>query len=129
MPDRLSILCVHGIGHGDVDAALIPAWRQVITAGLQRWKPGLEVDFDFLAYDEEFDHAPLHAATYAEALTRLAASGITQPAWLHPNMPTSSRLMSLRVFKYSNAAMTSPARSSNDALFQVPVERPTPRLS
>jgi hypothetical protein len=76
MPDRLSILCVHGIGHGDVDAALIPAWRQVITAGLQRWKPGLEVDFDFLAYDEEFDHAPLHAATYAEALTRLAASGI-----------------------------------------------------
>ena len=76
MPDRLSILCVHGIGHGDVDAALIPAWRQVITAGLQRWKPGLEVDFGFLAYDEEFDHAPLHAATYAEALTRLAASGI-----------------------------------------------------
>ena len=76
MPDRLSILCVHGIGHGDVDAALIPAWRQVITAGLQRWKPGLEVDFDFLAYDEEFDHAPLHAGTYAEALTRLAASGI-----------------------------------------------------
>jgi hypothetical protein len=76
MPDRLSILCVHGIGHGDVDAALIPAWRQVITAGLQRWKPGLEVDFDFLAYDEEFDHAPLNAGTYAEALTRLAASGI-----------------------------------------------------
>jgi metacaspase-1 len=76
MPDRLSILCVHGIGHGDVDAALIPAWRQAITAGLQRWQPGLEIDFEFLAYDDEFDHAPLNAATYAEALTRLAASGI-----------------------------------------------------
>ena len=76
MPDRLSILCVHGIGHGDVDPALVPAWRQAIAAGLHRWKPALEVDFDFLAYDDEFDHAPLNPAIYAEALTRLAASGI-----------------------------------------------------
>jgi metacaspase-1 len=76
MPDQLSVLCVHGIGHGDADAALVPAWRDAITAGLQRWKPGLEVDFQFLAYDDEFDHAPLNAATYAAAIASLTASGI-----------------------------------------------------
>ena len=32
MPDRLSILCVHGIGHGDVDPLLIPSWRDAIMA-------------------------------------------------------------------------------------------------
>lgn len=76
MPDRLSILCVHGIGHGDADPTLIPAWQNAITAGLQRWAPGLAVDFDFLRYDDEFDHAPLDPATYAAAVARLTASGI-----------------------------------------------------
>lgn len=65
----------------------------------------------------------------AKSFARVAASGITQPAWLHPSMPTCARWISVRVFKYSKAAMTSPARSSNDALFQSPVEPPTPRLS
>ena len=76
MPDRLSILCVHGIGHGDVDPLLIPSWRDAITLDLQRWKPGLQVDFTFLSYDDLFDHAPLNAGTYAAALVRLMASGI-----------------------------------------------------
>jgi len=76
MPDRLSILCVHGIGHGDVDPGLIPAWRDAITLDLQRWKPGLEVDFSFLVSDDEFDHAPLNGRTYAAALAKLMASGI-----------------------------------------------------
>ncbi len=76
MPDRLSILCVHGIGHGDADPGLIPSWRDAITLDLQRWKPGLQVDFDFLAYDDEFDHAPLNSVTYAEALAKLMASGV-----------------------------------------------------
>ena len=76
MPDRLSILCVHGIGHGDADAGLIPSWRDTITLDLQRWKPGLQVDFTFLAYDDEFDHAPLDAGTYAAAVAKLMASGI-----------------------------------------------------
>jgi hypothetical protein len=76
MPDRLSVLCVHGIGHGDVDPGLIPSWRDAITVDLQRWKPGLQVDFDFLLYDDEFDHAPLNPGTYAVALGKLAGSGI-----------------------------------------------------
>ena len=48
MPDRLSILCVHGIGHGDSDPALMPSWREAITRDLQRWSPGLQADFAFL---------------------------------------------------------------------------------
>jgi metacaspase-1 len=76
MPERLSILCVHGIGHGDVDPTLMPSWRDAITVDLQRWTPGLQVDFDFLLYDDLFDHAPLNPGTYAEALAKLAASGI-----------------------------------------------------
>jgi metacaspase-1 len=76
MPDRLSMLCVHGIGHGDRDPDLIPSWREAITLDLQRWNPGLGVDFTFLAYDDLFDHAPLDAATYAAAVAQLAQSGI-----------------------------------------------------
>ena len=76
MPDRLSILCVHGIGHGDADPGLIPSWRDAITLDLQRWTPGLQVDFTFLAYDDEFDHAPLDAGTYAAAVAKLMASGV-----------------------------------------------------
>ncbi len=76
MPDRLSILCVHGIGHGDADPGLIPSWRDAITLDLQRWAPGMQVDFTFLAYDDEFDHAPLSAATYAAAVAKLTASGL-----------------------------------------------------
>ena len=76
MPDKLSILCVHGIGHGDVDPQLMPSWRDAITADLQRWTPGLQVTFDFLLYDTLFEQSPLNAATYAEAVAKLAASGI-----------------------------------------------------
>src|SRR5437773_8729768 len=76
MPDRLSILCVHGIGHGDIDPVLMPSWRDAITLDLQRWHRDLQVDFHFLLYDDLFDHAPLDGATYAEALAKLAASGI-----------------------------------------------------
>jgi hypothetical protein len=75
MPDRLSILCVHGIGHGDVDPQLMPSWRNAITADLQRWTPGLQVTFDFFFYDTMFEQSKLNAVTYAEAIAKLAASG------------------------------------------------------
>jgi hypothetical protein len=75
MPDRLSILCVHGIGHGDVDPQLMPSWRNAITADLQRWTPGLQVTFDFFPYDTIFEQSKLNAVTYAEAIAKLAASG------------------------------------------------------
>lgn len=76
MPDSLSILCIHGVGHGDVDPALVPSWTAAITEDLRRWRPDLAIDFEFLRYDDLFDHAPLDPASYAEAFTKLLASGL-----------------------------------------------------
>jgi metacaspase-1 len=76
MPDKLSILCVHGIGHGDADPLLMPSWRDAITADLQRWTPGIQVTFDFLLYDDLFEQRPLNGATYLAALAKLGESGI-----------------------------------------------------
>ena len=58
----------------------------------------------------------------ARSFARTAASGMIHPAWLHPNRPICAPSISLRVLRYSTAATTSPARSSNDAVFQSPVE-------
>src|SRR3954464_6921271 len=76
MPDKISVLCVHGIGHGDEDALLVPSWTQAITENLQRWNPVVAVRCDFLRYDELFDHAPLNPVTYGEAVAKLLASGV-----------------------------------------------------
>jgi metacaspase-1 len=79
MPERISILCVHGIGHGDVDPLLRPSWTSAITQDLHRWNPDLQVDLDaddFLRYDDLFDHAPLNPTTYGEAVAELVGSGI-----------------------------------------------------
>jgi metacaspase-1 len=72
----LSILCIHGVGHGDTDATLRPSWTTAITADLHRWNPQLDVELDFLEYDDLFDHAPLNPIVVGEALARLLASGV-----------------------------------------------------
>lgn len=76
MPARLTILCVHGVGHGDIDPNLQPTWTASIQESLQRWNPSIEVSYDFLVYDHLFDHAPLNPITCAKAMARLLASGI-----------------------------------------------------
>jgi metacaspase-1 len=63
MPDRLSILCVHGIGHGDRDPLLVPSWTSAIEQDLHRWNPDLEVEFEFLRYDNFFSDAALTTKT------------------------------------------------------------------
>lgn len=78
MTDRVSILCVHGVGHGDVDPALVPSWTSAITEDLRHWNADLTVDIEFLHYDDLFDHAPLSPATCGEAVAKLLASGIVQ---------------------------------------------------
>src|SRR5436190_23551034 len=76
MARQLSILCVHGIGHGDADEAMPKWWTEAITTDIHRWDADLQVEVDFLRYDDLFDHAPLDMAVYGEALARLMASGI-----------------------------------------------------
>ena len=76
MPNQFSVLCVHGIGHGDVDPALVPSWTDAITKNIKRWDLDAEVICDFLKYDDLFDHAPLNPATYGKAVAKLLASGV-----------------------------------------------------
>ena len=76
MPNTFSVLCVHGVGHGDKDATLKPSWTEAITSNLQRFQPDLEVDCEFFAYDDLFDHAPLNPVVYGKALAELLASGV-----------------------------------------------------
>lgn len=77
MTKPLSILCVHGVGHGDNDGDLVPSWTDAIRQSLQRWDADIPVTVDFLRYDALFEGAPLNPVTYAEALAKLLASGIT----------------------------------------------------
>src|SRR2546427_4298872 len=76
MRDRISVLCVHGIGHGDADPSLKPSWTGAITESTLRWNPNLVVELDFLSYDDLFDHAPLNPGSYGDAFAKLLASGV-----------------------------------------------------
>ncbi len=61
----LRVLCIHGVGHQEKDTG----WQI-------RWQPEIRPEFRFTEYDALFDAAELDAATVAEAILRLSASGI-----------------------------------------------------
>lgn len=74
----ISILCVHGVNHGDLDPDLEGSWSKAICDGLIAWNPKLQgaITCDFLKYDSLFEQAPLNPASYAQAFAELLASGI-----------------------------------------------------
>ncbi len=76
MAKSLSLLCVHGVGHGDADPKLQASWTQAISDGLRAWHPDLSVSCAFLQYDALFDQAPLNPLTYAAAFASVLASGV-----------------------------------------------------
>ncbi|HWR78301.1 MAG TPA: caspase family protein [Thiobacillus sp.] len=76
MAKSLSLLCVHGVGHGDADPDLQASWTRAIGDGLRAWNPDLKVTCDFLQYDALFDQAPLNPLTYAAAFASVLASGM-----------------------------------------------------
>jgi hypothetical protein len=76
MAASCSVLCVHGVGHGDVDADLPSAWRDAIVRGIRQWNGDAVVSVDFLAYDDLFDHSPLNPLTYATAFAEVLASSV-----------------------------------------------------
>lgn len=82
--NTIRLLCIHGIGHGDVDANLPSRWTNTITAQLRAANPALTPVFEFLAYDDLFDQAPHNVLTYGEAFLRLGWSGLatTIGGWL-----------------------------------------------
>ncbi|HEY6096150.1 MAG TPA: hypothetical protein VIU93_14465 [Gallionellaceae bacterium] len=72
MSKPLSILCVHGVGHGDQDPDLASSWSEAINNGLIAWDPALkgEVTCDFLMYDKLFEKTPLDATAACSSCRR-----------------------------------------------------------
>ena len=68
MASSLTLLCVHGVGHQELDPEVRSRWQNAITAAIRAWDPALEPTIDFLDYDALFDHAPLNLATYGLAM-------------------------------------------------------------
>ncbi|HXE47564.1 MAG TPA: caspase family protein [Ramlibacter sp.] len=76
MSKPLTLLCVHGVGHEEIDPDFQASWTTAVTAAVQSCDPGLEPTIDFLEYDSLFDHAPLNALTYGLAFAKLLASTV-----------------------------------------------------
>lgn len=78
MGKPISVLCIHGVGHGDVNPDLESSWKTVISDGLSEYNPSLKdaVTCDFLKYDALFDKASINSFTYGNALKNLLSSGV-----------------------------------------------------
>ena len=76
MAKPLNLLCVHGIGHQEVDPDFRESWTKAITFAVHSCDPKLDPSIDFLEYDDLFAHAPLDPATYGVAFAKLLASAV-----------------------------------------------------
>jgi hypothetical protein len=76
MSKEISLLCVHGVSHSEIDPEFRPSWTEAITRAVQSCDPDLEPTIDFLEYDDLFDKAPLNPVTYSVALAKLLASSV-----------------------------------------------------
>ena len=76
MSKEISLLCVHGVSHSEIDPEFRSSWTKTITAAVHSCDPDLKPTIDFLEYDDLFDKAELNPATYAIALGKLLASSI-----------------------------------------------------
>ena len=72
----MQILAIHGVGHGDAKTDWQAQWEEAVRSGLGAWRPGLQPTFQYLAYDDLFETAPLGVPEVLEALYRLSASGL-----------------------------------------------------
>jgi len=76
MSTRLSLLCVHGVGHAEIDAGFQQAWSKAITRAIESVDQDVQLTIDFVRYDDLFDKAPLNPLTYAAAAAKLLASAV-----------------------------------------------------
>lgn len=77
MTKTISVLCVHGVGHGESDPNLVPSWTNAIKTAVAKWDSKIQVTLNFLQYDQYFQDAAYNIETYAEAVAKLLASGIS----------------------------------------------------
>ena len=59
MSKSLNLLCVHGIGHQELDPNFRASWVEAITTAIKSCDSALVPSIDFLEYDDLFEHAPL----------------------------------------------------------------------
>jgi hypothetical protein len=76
MGNSLTLLCVHGVSHSEIDPEFRTSWTKAITSAIRDCDPGLTPTIDFLEYDDLFDQAPLNLATYGIALGKLLLSSV-----------------------------------------------------
>lgn len=76
MSTRLSLLCVHGVGHAEIDTGFQQSWSKAITRAVESVDEDVQLSIDFVRYDDLFDKVPLNALTYATAAARLLASAV-----------------------------------------------------
>lgn len=74
MASSLRILCVHGVGHKELDAGYRSLWVDAITHSLQQADPAAQPVIDFVEYDDLFEKAELNFGTYAAAISALLSS-------------------------------------------------------
>ena len=83
------------------------------------------IDLDY-QFKPDVDKCP---AYFALLMVYPLAKDMIQPAWLLPVRPIRSALISALVLRNSTPAATSSPRISRLAVFQLPFDRPVPRLS
>jgi len=79
----ISILCVHDIGHGDIDPDLEGYWSKVICDGLVAWYPDLQgaITCGFLKYDCLFEQVPINSFSCEHDLFEMPAKSAGWRAW------------------------------------------------
>jgi metacaspase-1 len=48
MSHQLSLLCVHGVSHAEIDPEFRPSWAEAITVAMRSYNPDLQPMIDFL---------------------------------------------------------------------------------
>jgi hypothetical protein len=74
MSKQLTLLCVHGVSHSEIDPEFRTSWTKAIRSAMQSCDPEIKLEIDFLEYDDLFDKAPLNLVTYSVALGKLLVS-------------------------------------------------------
>jgi hypothetical protein len=76
MSKHLSLLCVHGVSHSEIDPEFRRSWTKAIMDAVRACDPASTPEIDFLEYDDLFDKAPLNLVTYGVALGKLLVSAV-----------------------------------------------------
>ncbi len=84
----LSLLCVHGVGHAEIDAGFQQSWSRSHHTANESVDQGVQLDIDFVLYDDLFDKAPAQPPHLRRSLAKLL--GERSGSW-PPDLLTGAR--------------------------------------